>query len=314
MTYKDRSAMRRRELKTLVERVKAALSIKGYTYAIINYPSKYRERSIDVVAASREGRLLIRIKVSSARINKDEARDLMMASRALDAVPIVVSSDRDMIDNVVYEKDGIFIVNERTFENILLKPEEVFTICKKGEFYVPIDPKAISRKRYEKGLSLGDVSYLTGISRRTIYGYEKEGGMVTLETAERLLDVLGEEVIRSVTISLFKEEVRQRPVKREERTYVRIARVFGGTIYELRKSAPDFLVTKEEELDIVVDASIPARFSVKDVIRKVEESLKMSLVLDGEVEVLVNKEYESVIKDELSTRVSLNKLDMIRLT
>ena len=66
--------------------------------------------------------------------------------------------------------------------------------------------------------------------------------------------------------------------------------------------------------EIVVEDGIILTFDEEQVIRKVEESLKMSLILNGEVEVLVNKEYESVIRDELSARVSLNKLDMIRLT
>ncbi|MEM1802777.1 MAG: hypothetical protein QXG04_06520, partial [Sulfolobales archaeon] len=79
------SDQRKREVKLLLERVKNILSRHGYSFEVINYPSSYRERSIDLVAVRNGDRLLLRIKVGIKNVHKEEVSDLINASSAINA-------------------------------------------------------------------------------------------------------------------------------------------------------------------------------------------------------------------------------------
>jgi len=87
-------------------------------------------------------------------------------------------------------------------------------------------------------------------------------------------------------------------------------------VYEIRKSAPDYIVSGEE-IQVVVDATPPSRNTLKDVVRKTIECVKLVDVVQREIKasvsVIASQENESLVKDEISPYVNLNKVSIEKL-
>ena len=300
----------REEARRIFKRIVSTLERIGKKYALLQFPTSYRERSIDLVTVGGSGSdAVIRIKVGH-KVSRDEAGDLSRASLALDSVPVVVSDDPSLYDNIVYEKEGVFLMNERTLENMYLRPNEIIAFYRKGSIYFVADKEAIRESRAKRNMSLGDVAYLTNLTRKTIYMYEREGGIVSVETAEKLVDVLGSETVKSITLNVLKNEFLRKASKSVRSVDSgKVLEVLepSGDVYPIKKSAPDYIV-RGEEIVTVIDASSKDRFYLPKTAKKVEECVKLSELVDGEVKVLVTPERKEVLEDELSTKIDLNKI------
>ncbi|MCD6323938.1 MAG: hypothetical protein J7L55_02375 [Desulfurococcales archaeon] len=304
---------RREDLRRLFSRVVDTLSRAGKKYAPLKFPTSYRERSIDLIAVGKDGKnAVLRIK-SGSRITKEEAEDLRKASLALDSIPIAVSDDPSLYDNIIYEKEGVYLMNERTLDNLYNKPNEIIALYRKGDLYLVVNRDAIKRERARKEMSLGDASYALNLSRKMIYTYEKEGGMVTIETAEKLVNLFGTDAVMSVNHEMIREDFMNKARRKVEADATDVIKeiVEGGEAYKLRKSAPDYIV-KGEDVETVIDAT-SKEFSLRKVVKKVTECVKLSEFAWSNVHLLVTPSRVEVVRDELSTQVSLNKIRLHKI-
>ncbi len=296
-----------------LEKIKIVLKYEGLKYTQLTYPSKYRERSIDIVAVTNKDNILVRVK-PKPNIDKEEAGDLLKASKALNALPIVISPSPQIRDDVVYEKEGIFVMNERTFENIISGSDELIALYRRGEYLFKISKEELKRLR-EKGYSLGDIAYAGGVSRRSAYKYSTEGGLVTINVALRLAEAFGDSVVEGIRLETLREifTERSRDVRSDEAPEEVYATVSKGRelidalmVYRIKKSAPDYLTVALEESEseriAIVDATNLRRVAFRDAVKKAEETLKMADVVPiKEVDLLVKSELREKFVDELST-------------
>jgi len=314
---------RRKKLRMLLERVVNILEATGKRYTILRFPSSYRERSIDLIAIGGDtADVIIRVKIG-ASVSKDEAHDMLKASLALGSIPIVISDDPELYDNIIYEKGGVYVMNERTLENMYLKPTELIALYKKGELYLSVNREKLSEAMQRRMISISELSYLTNISRRTVFKYKKEGGMVTVENAEKLVSAVGEDVVESISFDIIAKDIQERMHEaglclRNALSNPQLERRLRelGKVYEIRKSAPDYIVSGEE-IQVVVDATPPSRNTLKDIVRKTVECVKLVDVVRKElrarVSVVASRENELLVKDEISPYISLNKVSIEKL-
>ena len=308
-----RESFRKSSLSRLLSRVVDTLDKAGKKYAILKYPTNYRERSIDLIAIDDNGEnIVLKIK-SGSKITKEEAEDLMKASVALGSVPVAVSDDPSLYDNIIYEREGVYLMNERTLENLYNKPNEIIALYKKGDLYLAVNKKFIKEERLRHDLSLGEVSYLLKLSRKMIYQYEREGGMVTIETAEKLVDVFGAGAVSSMTHKSIRENfmLRGEKVLRSEELKLPEEISLRGRSFRLRKSAPDYIV-KGIEVSTVIDAT-QEDYSLKRVVKKTAECVKLSKLAWKDVHIVASPERAEAIADELSTQVSLNRIRLHKI-
>jgi len=300
------------DLARLLKRVVDTLERTGKRYALLKFPTSYRERSIDLIAVDSAGEnVVIRIK-SSSKITREEAKDLINASLALDSIPIAISSDPLLFDNVIYEKEGIYLMNERTFENLYTKPNEIIALYRKGDLYLEVNKEFIKKERLKHELSLSDASYLLNLSRKMIYQYEKEGGMVTVETAEKLVDTFGAKAISPINHRVMRTEFVEKARREADITTPAILKkVVTGKVYTLKKSAPDYIV-RSERVSTVVDAT-GEDYSLRKVIKKVTECIKLSDMAWEDVHLMVSPERVNSVMDGLSTQISLNRIKLHKI-
>ncbi|MFN3268934.1 MAG: helix-turn-helix domain-containing protein, partial [Zestosphaera sp.] len=286
--------------------------------------TKYRERSIDMVANSKEhGALIIRVK-DLMHVNRNEAQDLIKSSLALNAIPFVVSEAPEVYENIVIEREGVYLVNLKTFQNMYSSEEDLIALYRRGELFVKVDSEVFSRKRTELRHTLTSLSSLLNISRKTLETYEKRGGNITIETAEKLASVLGEEVIKPISVKDLREEFVSKSVKEQqefvssESIHVRtnLKKLFNvdeSKIYEIKRSAPDYII-KDKETLITVDVTRSRDYSMREILIKTGECLKFSRITEAGVRVVTDDaERAKVIKDNLSVFADKKNLEVIKV-
>ncbi|OYT58735.1 transcriptional regulator [Thermoplasmatales archaeon ex4484_30] len=158
-----------------------------------------RPSSFDFVA--RRDNLLLIIKVLSNidSMNENVANELLFLAKYLDGVPILIgekTSSSVLEDDVVYYRHGIPIITYKTMENYLhgILP---IVCAAPGGFYANFDGEKIRKMREERGISLGHLARIAGVSRRTIRMYES-GERASIEVAERIVNFLGEEILKPI--------------------------------------------------------------------------------------------------------------------
>ncbi|MCE4609082.1 MAG: helix-turn-helix domain-containing protein [Desulfurococcales archaeon] len=200
--------------KELLYQTLAVLYKHAEQLVVLEYPKSIERRSVDLVVKFRNGKkLLVKVAYDADSLPRSEIQELHNLSSVLEVPAIIVSvyrSDTPLIDGVAYERGGVRIVTPETLNNILSGKEQIYIYEGKDCFKLSIDGRKLKEKRLEKNMSLGDLALLVGVSRRAIYEYEKGNMEPSIEKGEKLIKVLGEDIVKPVNI--FK------PVRRHPRT------------------------------------------------------------------------------------------------
>ncbi len=177
----------------------------------------YRSASFDFVARSvvrRKHIFIVKVILNLESVTGQHAVELLLISEMLDATPIVLgarSNNAKICDNVIYKRHGVPALNLQTLKFLLLEEQIPVTRAKRGGQYINISPKKLRELRIKKSLSLKDVARTLNLSVKTIRSYESGDTIPTAENAERLTNLLGEEIIQPIEI--FKK--REQPLPKE---------------------------------------------------------------------------------------------------
>ncbi|MEM2347615.1 MAG: helix-turn-helix domain-containing protein, partial [Sulfolobales archaeon] len=257
-----------------------------------------------------------RIKVGIKNVHKEEVSDLINASSAINALPLILN-DEITYDNVVHERDGIYIISDKTLNNILRNSSDVFLIQKRSGLYIRINSKKLERIKSEKGLSLGELALSSGVSRRMVFDYLRSDCNVSLEVAERLIEVLGEDIITPITVESLKsglsKVVPETTMESNKLLSILELDKDRAVVYKINKSAPDYIVITKDgcELSFVVEGDI-SKITMKDVVRKILETEKLTRVIPSDIKTILGRELRDPVLDELSVYgANLNKVTIV---
>ncbi len=166
-----------------------------------------RPSSFDFVARRDNLLLIIKVLTNIDSLNENVAKELLFLAKYLDGTPILIgekTSSHMLEDDVVYYRHSVPIITYETMENYLHGMLPIISAAP-GGFYASFDGEKIRRVREEEGISLGQLARIAGVSRRTIRMYEN-GERASIEVAERIVDFLGEEVLKSINFLEAMEE------------------------------------------------------------------------------------------------------------
>lgn len=258
----------------------------------LNYPANCRERSIDFVATLARERARperpsegVVIKVSPGRstgVNPETEEDLVSFADAIDGIPLVV--DDRLYDNIVFERGRVFAVNERTLEN-LVKERELIALYRRNELYVALNVELIEREIARGSLRLSEISDVLGLSRKSVEGYLRGPGLISIEKAERLVAEYDARIVLPVSYRVLRGVF-----ERKERARPGLVREVGedSLVYSLRKTTVDFIVREVPQegvrsLRFYVDSERTR--SVKYARTKVLNALRLARELNAVLEV-----------------------------
>ena len=118
----------------------------------------------DFVARRSENLILVKVQSNTEKIAPSDYIELKAISECVSATSFLISEksrEKPLEDDTVYSRHNIIAINERTFENIVLRKIYPLIIAGPGGYYVEIDGKAIKRRRQKLGLSIGELAGMT---------------------------------------------------------------------------------------------------------------------------------------------------------
>ena len=274
--------MKSKDLEAYLEETLSIMKRAGFIVSIISYPED--KRSIDIVGARGSKKTLIKITMNTRDLSSVEYNDLKKAARAYDASPLIISEKTDyglIEEDIVIKKKGLNIVSIELFKNYLLGKTEPLVYRLQGSYLVRINPVKFRKKREEElGYSLGELAEMIGVTRKAVYEYERGEIDVSIDTAIRIAEIMGEDVFEP--IDLLEEKIDPNMVKHD-----RPRTSFEKTIYSLCDELPieicEFYKLAKTPIDYVLKLSdnalsIICRDNDEDFETKVSEGSRISSI------------------------------------
>lgn len=168
-----------------------------------------RPSSFDLAARRDSTLLLIKVLKNIDALDAEEASRILELGRLFPALALVIgqtSGSSELDTGVVYTRYGVPIVSEETLQEYLDKALPPFLYASPGGTFARVDGVRLRLLRQARGLSLGTLAGVAGVSRRAIQLYE-EGAGAELGVIERIESFFGEPIVRPI-------ELFERPARR----------------------------------------------------------------------------------------------------
>jgi putative transcriptional regulator len=304
-----------KRLEEIGERVRQLLRSYGFSVDVLSYPSDPSRRSIDVLAARENGiSLFLKVTDDVAELPASEIRELRRASSVLDAKPLVVAereAGRELDEIAAYERVGVYTVTSEGLRRVI--EERVYVVRRQGRFYMRVDGEKLREIRERRGYSLGDVANLLGVSRRSVYMYEKGVTDIALEKALRLLEVFGEEVFKPIGILSDSnypspENPQARFDVREEEEVARILRAAGGRVVHMKHTAADLAASLGDHRSVI----LVEHGKHDDIEARSEEAIKLGRASGAELYAIVRSRSYVTDLEEQGYTVFHSAADLVK--
>lgn len=156
------------------------------------------------LAVRRKAQLtLVKVPTSIGSIQINIASELKRISGYYSAAPLFIgekSREKPIEDDTVYSRYDIYTINLKTLEDIACRGMYPLVEAGPGGYYVKLDGDKIRKRRQKLGLSVGKLAEMVGMSRRTLYGYEKGMAKASVSSAYKLEWILGIPLVQPVTV------------------------------------------------------------------------------------------------------------------
>jgi putative transcriptional regulator len=283
-----------------------------------------RSTCFDVVARNGNMILLIKVLTNIDSFHEEQAFQLRLLSYTLSASVVVVGERTrkgKVEDDALYERFGIPAISYNTLEQALLNGIFPVVYAKRGGFYVHLNGEKIRQERGKGSFSLGEMAESLGVTRRTVYEYERNEMDSTLETGLKLEELLKTSVTVPFNILSWNVEFGAaaqrsivRPLDNElEESVGKVLSDLGLKVLWSRGTPFDAITYTQEKSDVVVtgvghaaERKVQSRIEAVGGFSSIVRSLAM-FVLDRPRSSVV-KGVPVVSKDELESMDDASEL------
>lgn len=171
---------------------------------------RVRPSGFDFIARKDNQLFVVKILNNIDALASEVANEMIIVAKFLEGIPVVVGNktcSSVLEDGVVYFRYGVPIITPSTLEDYV-RGIYPFICAAPGGFYVNIDGNLLKKIRDDRGISVGQLARIVGVSRRTIRLYE-QGERASIEMAEKMTEFLETDIIKPVDLweEIEKEKV-----------------------------------------------------------------------------------------------------------
>lgn len=162
-----------------------------------------RPSCFDFVARKNGLVSLFRVPSNLSCACKREADELRTIAGFFSGAPLFVcnkAKEKPLEDDTVYSRYGVFAISSGTLEDTATRGFLPLVLAGPGGYYVRLDGDALRRRRLKLGLSMGKLAESLGVSRRTLYGYERGMARASVSAAYKLEWLLGVPVVEPIDV------------------------------------------------------------------------------------------------------------------
>lgn len=241
--------------KFLLKELAVQLRNRGFVFT---EPDLEGISTFDIAARREDDKFLIKILYNIETMRDEGARDLMNVSKILGCVAIVIgsrASNGSLEDGIIYFRHEVPIMTYETYI-AYLDGESPYIFSAHGGYYVSINGDSLRKIREEHRFSIGTVSNLVGVSRRSISLYES-GSAATLEVFNRLQRMFEADLKMRINLAKHLEdslmgESRDLFVNDFYSAVLQLMRSIGFSMYPFRKTPFDAMATDVTEDQIIM--------------------------------------------------------------
>jgi putative transcriptional regulator len=285
----------------IIDKAGFALKTAGFDVSerIFSRPSCF-----DIAVRKKDQLAFIKTHENIGNISVLDALELKALSKHLAAASILVcekTRHRTMEDDTIYSRYGIYAITPLTLEDITIHGNNPLVDATPGGYYVRLDSEKLKQERQKRGLSVGKLAEMTGISRRTIYGYEKGLARASVGAAYNLEYVLGIPLAQGI-------DVFQRPIEQDKGFLAAAKRIISmhhclrSVEHKLSKlnvfvahtrRAPFDFIAKSQEKGVNIIGGV-ADGKERNLERRVEEIVSVGKVINAQPVLIAENEQKTV--------------------
>ena len=162
-----------------------------------------RPSCFDFAARKNNTALLIKLHSDIDTFSHQDASELKIIADHVSAASLVISQkthDKPLADDTVYSRHAILVVTEKTIKSTASQTAQPIVYAGPGGYFVEINGALVENRRKELGLSIGKLAEMIGVSRRTLYGYERGMAKASVASAYNLAKTLGIPVAKPINL------------------------------------------------------------------------------------------------------------------
>jgi putative transcriptional regulator len=269
-----------------------------------------RQSCFDFAAKKGDRVALVKFYSEVDCFSAQDSRELKVIADRVSAASLVVSQrthEQMLKDDTVYMRYSIFVVTPKTLCNVAEQTAFPLIYAGPGGYSVEVDGSLVERRRKELGFSMGKLAELVGVSRRTLYGYERGLAKASVASAYNLAKALGVPVAKPIDVLQQTEKQRQCLLRKSKRVLEEeqmLRKVFHNfaccDISHVHKAPFDFVVNVPDE-QLVILGGISCQGD-RFLDERVDEILSICRVI-GAYPVLVTEKTKPSAKDILCVRL-----------
>jgi putative transcriptional regulator len=266
-----------------------------------------RPSCFDFATRKDDKTVLIKTHHDVDTFSSQDSRELKIIAGSVSAASIVISQrthDKPLEDDTVYSRHAIFVVTEKTLKNIALQTANPLICAGPGGYFVEIDGTLVEKRRKELGLSVGKLAEMIGVSRRTLYGYERGMAKASVTSAYNLEKTLGIPVVKPINVLEKTRKQRQCLLVKATNAIagqpllLKVFKVFRKfafcDISQVQKAPFDFVMNVPNEKYVIVGSV--AMNDERHLGKRMEEILSVCQVVHAHP-VLITEKHEPFSKD-----------------
>lgn len=166
-----------------------------------------RPSCFDMVARKGDQLLLVKVLSNIDALTKEDAVALQLVANFFSATPLIVGHKTrkgELDEGVVYKRHGLSTLAPPSLQGMIAEDRMPREFAQRGGRLVAIDSARLRKARLEHKMTTGDLADCIQVSARAVLAYEKDEMDVSIETAERLEEVLETDLM--IPIDLLREQ------------------------------------------------------------------------------------------------------------
>jgi putative transcriptional regulator len=241
----------------------------------------------DFAARKDDTTILVKVNSDVDTFSAQSARELKVISGRVSAASLIISQQthgKPLEDDTVYSRNGVFVVTEKTIRNLALQTANPLVYAGPGGYSVEVDGELVAKRRKELGLSIGNLAVMIGVSRRTLYGYERGMAKASVKSAYKLAETLGVPVAKPINVLKRTRKQRQCLLIKAQRAitgkmlFQKVFRKFAFCdISPVYKAPFDFIINVQKGSDVIVGGV--ALNSERNLDKRMEEIISVCRVI-----------------------------------
>ncbi|MGB9915089.1 MAG: transcriptional regulator [Candidatus Bathyarchaeales archaeon] len=246
-----------------------------------------RPSCFDFAARKNDKTLLVKVNFEADAFSFQDAQELKVIADRLSAASLIISQHahgKPLEDDTVYSRYSIFVITAKTLKNIASQTANPLVYAGPGGYTVEVDGALIEKKRKELGLSIGKLAAMIGVSRRTLYGYERGMARASVTSAYKLAQTLGVPVVKPINILGHAKKYRRcraRKMRHDFAGRVQLQKIFSKfafcDIFPVEKAPFDFVINVPNERYAIIGSV--AVNSEKNMDNRIDEFLSICRVV-----------------------------------